>query len=176
MPGPFEEVPTHHWTADGRVPLHGTIMHDHCCIHAKHMHISHMCMLQCNHSLLPLTCDDTMMQPTYPCVTCQMSYHTLGRCHDAQYCCKHVCATATTQYRSPCHVCAKQCNSNLNHHSATAHHYTCMTLCNPRAQLLPYNIHEGVPDMQELDWLKGHDAKEAAAKGIAGHKLPITVA
>ena len=29
--------------------------------------------------------------------------------------------------------------------------------------------------VQELDWLKGHDAKEAAAKGIAGHKMPITV-
>ena len=28
----------------------------------------------------------------------------------------------------------------------------------------------------ELDWLKGHDAKAAAAKGIAGHKLPISVA
>ncbi|DBA67852.1 hypothetical protein WJX79_009733 [Trebouxia sp. C0005] len=28
----------------------------------------------------------------------------------------------------------------------------------------------------ELDWLKGHEAKEAAAKGIAGHKLPISVA
>lgn len=30
--------------------------------------------------------------------------------------------------------------------------------------------------LQELDWLKGHEAKEAAAKGIAGHKLPISVA
>lgn len=29
--------------------------------------------------------------------------------------------------------------------------------------------------LQELDWLKGHEAKEAAAKGIAGHKLPISV-
>ena len=30
--------------------------------------------------------------------------------------------------------------------------------------------------LQELDWLKGHEAKAAAAKGIAGHKMPISVA
>ncbi len=59
-------------------------------------------------------------------------------------------------------------------------------LCNvlkPPADDFPYtkaafgvrfsDLDFGLCCLQELDWLKGHEAKEAAAKGIAGHKLPM---